>query len=365
MIGTNKYRAVPLLLVASGLLVLSLALAGSALAAFGGSSEHTHHDGVSQTDTNYDASLNATVDVTNNAPHQPQTISVSVSEYSFSPRHLTVNVGDTVVWTNHGSQHHTVTSGLFDSGDMRPGATSRFTFISAGFVAYECTYHVVSNNMTGDVTVNAANPTPTLPAATPTPGITPTTCPNPFTDITGNPFFAAIHALTCRGVVNGTTATTYSPNNFTNRGEIAKLIAAGFGIPFYTPSGNPDFTDVPTSNFAYVYIETDFHAGVLNGYNATLCAQFNATFPCFLPNHPTTRGELTKLVVNAAHYPITTPPSPTFIDVPPSHPFYNYIETAVAKGIIAGYPDHTFRSYNNIKRDETAQIVYKGITTPR
>ncbi len=376
---THKYRALPLLLIASGLLVFSLSLAGSTLAAFGGSNEPTSMS-MAGVVAPMDADHNATINVTNNTPHQPQTIDVSLSEYSFSPRHLTVNLGDTVVWTNHGSQHHTVTSGLFDSGDLRPGATFRYTFIAAGFVAYECTYHAISNNMTGDVTVNGGNPTPTPPAATPTlpaatltpPAATPTAgpptptpCPNPFTDINGDPFFTAINALTCRGVVNGTTATTYSPNNLANRGELAKLIAVGFGIPAFTPTMGQSFTDVPPSSFAYSYVEADFHANVINGYDAATCARLNAGFPCFLPNHPITRGELTKLIVNAAHYLFTTPPSPTFIDVPPSYPFYTHIETAAAKGIINGYADHTFRPANFVPRDQMAQFVYMGITTPQ
>jgi len=41
--------------------------------------------------------------------------------------------------------------------------------------------------------------------------MTPTGCPNPFVDINNNVFYYAIHYLYCRGVVNGTDATHYSP----------------------------------------------------------------------------------------------------------------------------------------------------------
>ncbi len=34
------------------------------------------------------------------------------------------------------------------------------------------------------------------------------------------------------------------------------------------------------------------------------------------------------------------------------------------KSKINGYPDHTFRPNHNIRRDEMAQIVYKGVTRP-
>ena len=37
------------------------------------------------------------------------------------------------------------------------------------------------------------------------------------------------------------------------------------------------------------------------------------------------------------------PCSPTFSDVPTNNPYYRYIETAVAHGVISGHSDNTFR----------------------
>jgi S-layer homology domain len=54
----------------------------------------------------------------------------------------------------------------------------------------------------------------------------------------------------------------------------------------------------------------------------------------------------------------------SFSDVPASNVFFVSIETAHHKGVINGYPDGSFRPNNNIRRDEMAQIVYKGVTTP-
>ncbi len=143
------------------------------------------------------------------------------------------------------------------------------------------------------------------------------------------------------------------------------MVVLGFGLPFYTPTGGQDFSDVPPSYFAYGYIESGYHAGILSGFDAAGCAAHNAQFPCYLPNIPITRGQLTKLVVGAAHYPLFTPTGgQSFVDVPPSNVFYVSIETAHSKVVINGYPDNTFRPNNNIRRDEMAQIVYKGITTP-
>ncbi len=215
--------------------------------------------------------------------------------------------------------------------------------------------------------------TPTLtptatqtPVLTFTPTTTPTDCPNPFVDINGNTFYFAIHYLYCRGVVNGIDGTHFSPSSTATRGQFSKAVVLGFGIAPYTPTGAPDFTDVQPAYFAFAYIEAGFHAGILNGFTQAQCQAAGAVYPCYLPNLAITRGQVTKLVVGAAHYALVTPVGggQTYSDVPPSNVFYLYIETAHYKNVVNGFPDGTFRPNTNIQRDQMCQIVYKGVTTP-
>ncbi len=221
--------------------------------------------------------------------------------------------------------------------------------------------HTQSPSSTPQPTHTPGGPTDTPVTIT----ATPTTCANVFTDITGNLFYTAIHYLNCRAVINGTDATHYSPAVTSTRGQFAKVIVLGFGIVSYTPMGTPDFSDVPASYFAYLYIESGYHAAILSGFDRASCQAAGQPYPCYLPNRPITRGQLTKLVVNATHYPLYTPTSgPTFTDVPASNVFYASIETAAHKMVVSGYSDHTFRPNNNIRRDEMAQIVYKAVITP-
>ena len=205
--------------------------------------------------------------------------------------------------------------------------------------------------------------TPGGPTATPMPSVTPTDCPNPFVDITGNTFYVAIHYLNCRGVVNGLDATHYGPAGTSTRGQFAKVVVLGFGTPLYTPSGGQDFVDVSPSYFAYVYIESGYHAGILSGFDPATCTAHGLGTPCYLPNLPITRAQLTKLVVNAGGYTLITPQGgqQDFIDVPPSNVFYVSIETAYHNGIVHGYPGQLYLPNANIRRDEMAQIVYEGI----
>ena len=69
--------------------------------------------------------------------------SVTIKDFSFGPTSVTVNVGDTVSWTNQGPSAHSATAsgGSFDTGIFEAGQTRSATFNTAGTFAYICTPH--------------------------------------------------------------------------------------------------------------------------------------------------------------------------------------------------------------------------------
>ncbi|RDJ32639.1 MAG: hypothetical protein DWQ18_06670 [Crenarchaeota archaeon] len=101
----------------------------------------------------------------------PKTVNVSMPQGSgipgceetnecYIPASVSINVGDTVHWTNDDAAAHTVTSGSpsaggpdgkFDSSLMSPGATFDVTFDEKGSVDYFCIVHPW---MVGNVNVN-------------------------------------------------------------------------------------------------------------------------------------------------------------------------------------------------------------------
>lgn len=195
-----------------------------------------------------------------------------------------------------------------------------------------------------------------------TPQGTPTDCPNPFGDISGNIFYTAIHTLNCAGVINGTSQNSYSPAGTATRAQFAKIVTLAFNIAPATPGGAMHFTDVLPNNFAFGYIEAGYTVGILSGFDQATCGQNGAVYPCYLPNKAVTRGQLTKLVVGAGGYALLTPNGgqPSFNDVPPSNIFFASIETAFANRIIGGYSDGGFHPNSDIRRDEMAQVVYSA-----
>lgn len=106
--------------------------------------------------------------------------SVSIASFAFSPASVTINVGDSVTWTNNqAGVSHAVTSdtGAFDSGTLSSGGVFSHTFSTAGTFAYHCNIHpsmqgtVIVQSATGPT--NTPQATATQPAATNTPA-TPT-----------------------------------------------------------------------------------------------------------------------------------------------------------------------------------------------
>jgi len=62
----------------------------------------------------------------------------------YSPSPYTVKAGSTVTWGNKDSGTHTVTSSgsnLFDSGNLAPEGTFKFTFTQPGTYQYYCAIH--------------------------------------------------------------------------------------------------------------------------------------------------------------------------------------------------------------------------------
>ncbi|MFW5724889.1 MAG: cupredoxin domain-containing protein [Bacteroidota bacterium] len=84
----------------------------------------------------------------NDEDDTPPTYQIGMTNDSFVPAALTVEVGSTVTWFNNNSIAHTVTSAtnLFDV-NLEPGEEFSFVFPQAGTFEYECLYHPGMNGV--------------------------------------------------------------------------------------------------------------------------------------------------------------------------------------------------------------------------
>jgi len=103
-------------------------------------------------DTYGAAAVQQSSSVTVTANSGPTTHYIDIVNFAFSPSSITINVGDTIIWTNYDSSSHTVTSddGIFNSGGISKDNTWSYTFTSAGTFGYHCAPHP---GMTGTVIV--------------------------------------------------------------------------------------------------------------------------------------------------------------------------------------------------------------------
>jgi N-acetylneuraminic acid mutarotase len=237
---------------------------------------------------------------------------------------------------------------------------------------------VPATTVVPSVTMTSVLPTATRTTAPPTSTVmaTATVCAMNFTDVDQyNPFRIYIRCLYCAGVLSGystnppcTTGTPcFRPYDNVTRGQIAKIVSNAAGIN--DPAGTQIFVDVPPTHPFYTWINRLARRGILGGYNTSPPCPGAAT-PCFRPEAFTTRGQMAKIVSNAAGF-MDNPPAGTisFTDVPTTNPFWLWIERLARRGIISGYDcggpgepcDALRRPYyrpnNFITRGQTSKIV--------
>jgi plastocyanin len=107
---------------------------------------------------------------------------VAIRDSSFGPSSITIRTGDSITWTNRGTNNHNVTFDSFASNEqMEPGTKYSHTFRTAGTFRYTCTLH----GFTGKVVVTGS----ATPKSTPKPTKNPT--PKPTAKPTASPAVAA------------------------------------------------------------------------------------------------------------------------------------------------------------------------------
>jgi S-layer homology domain len=111
------------------------------------------------------------------------------------------------------------------------------------------------------------------------------------------------------------------------------------------------FTDVPVDYWAFGYIKWAYCHRIVSGY----------ADHTFRPDANVTRGQVAKMVVLAAGFPLTLPVgAPHVSNVPPGHPFYTYVEVAPSHGVLSGYADGTFRPAAHVTRAQLAKMIVQA-----
>jgi hypothetical protein len=139
--------------------------------------------------------------------------------------------------------------------------------------------------------------------------------------------------------------------------------------------GSIAFTDVPSTQTFYPSVQCLACRGIESGYacGGPFEPCDSNSNPYFRPNTPITRDQIARMVAASAGFNEPAG-SQRFQDVPPTSPYYDYINRMSARGLIGGYPCGTtlaepcvapnnrpyFRPSANATRGQIAKIVSNG-----
>ncbi len=200
---------------------------------------------------------------------------------------------------------------------------------------------------------------------------TSTPCTITFIDVpSDSTFYTWIRCLSCRGIISGYTDGTFRPGNDITRGQIAKMVSNAAG--FSEDAGPQIYEDVPVGSPFYDWINRLSNRGHMGGYLCGLVPEEPCISPdnrpYFRPNASATRGQLAKIVANAAGLG-GDPTDIFYTDVPLDHPFYAWIMRLTDLSVMSGYlcggegepcddlNRPYFRPFNNVTRGQASKIV--------
>ena len=153
-----------------------------------------------------------------------------------------------------------------------------------------------------------------------------------------------IKEVTANGYMTGKDIHTFSPENYMTREEFAAVINRVFGYSNVIVN-EPIFYDVKTSSWAYNYINNLYSYGIMKG---------NDNY--FNPKSYITREEAATVFYRALKgYKVDS--QKYFYDLTEDMWSKNHIDFCVAKGVLNGFPDGSFKPYKAITRAEVAKLI--------
>ncbi len=173
---------------------------------------------------------------------------------------------------------------------------------------------------------------------------------NLFRDVPSDAYyFEAVRWAVANNVTNGTSATTFSPEEGCTRAQAVTFLWRIAGKPAPTESKNP-FTDVKEGTYYYNAVLWAVEKGITNGTSATT----------FSPDEDCTRAQAVTFLWRAAGKPAPTERKNPFTDVKESEYYYNAVLWAVEKGITNGTSKTTFAPDDTCTRAQTVTFLFRA-----
>ena len=152
----------------------------------------------------------------------------------------------------------------------------------------------------------------------------------PFADVPrAHPAWADVQFVSARELMSGYGETQFAPDDIMSRAMMAVFMTRLFDIPVVPGPNNPTFGDMPTSHWAYDYIEALYAAGLTNGCNLQEML--------YCPDDPVVRAAAATFLMHGLGYdPDSAPANPYYTDIDASHWGFPWVQWATKEGIMSG-----------------------------
>ncbi|MDF2819583.1 MAG: peptidase [Clostridiales bacterium] len=171
-----------------------------------------------------------------------------------------------------------------------------------------------------------------------------------FKDVNGGWAVKYINSLASKGIIKGTSDTTFSPLKTITRAEFVALVVRTMDTNI-TVNSSIDFIGMDKNSWYYNEMILAKQLGLIEGDTYDALAKIN-------------RFEMAMIVAKAHaiinNQEVTYNGKLSFTDVP-ADSTATYIGYAKENGLISGYLDNTFRPANNATREEITRVIYELI----
>ena len=173
-----------------------------------------------------------------------------------------------------------------------------------------------------------------------------------FTDVKkGDYFYDAVQWAVAQGITNGTSATTFSPNQTCTKAQILTFLWRAAGCPDYSGYTSSPFTDVKLTDYCFEPAIWAISEAITD--DATVH---------FKPNTPCTRASTIEYMWKAAGWQNQAPVS--FSDVKSGTNLAQAVSWAIRNGVTNGTSNTTFSPNDTVTRGQIVTFLYRQYVAP-
>lgn len=174
---------------------------------------------------------------------------------------------------------------------------------------------------------------------------------NRFTDVPDSAYYAVpVSWAVGRGITNGTSETTFSPNDACTRGQAVTFLWRANGSESVSGVENP-FSDVKETDYYYNAVLWAYKNGITNGTTDTT----------FGPKERCNRAQIVTFLWRAEHQPSASA-DVSFGDVPSGAYYYAAVRWAVEKEVTNGTSETTFSPSDSCTRGQIVTFLYRALS---